>query len=200
MKAPILSGIDGGANADQPGGQPSRSKRRTAADRPRGWRRGRRVVRRLVLAAVQSGPSPETRCAVPDRHRVNRRQSLCKERKNPDIRKTFRVSACYAAPPMFERSRAPRLPPALAVAALVLVLGLLATLQYRWVGQVGEAERARLQEAARTRVGQLAQDFDREVTRAFAWLQVDADMLGPDGGARYPARHDPSAAPTHHAR
>jgi signal transduction histidine kinase len=98
---------------------------------------------------------------------------------------------------MFDRSRAPRLP-VLAVAALLLVLGLLAALQYRWVDQVGEAERARLQAGARTRVGQLAQDFDREVTRAFAWLQVDADMLGPDGGARYAARYDRWAARTEH--
>jgi signal transduction histidine kinase len=99
---------------------------------------------------------------------------------------------------MFDRSRAPRLPLAVAVAALAVVLVLLAALQYRWVGQVGEAERARLQAGARTRVGQLAQEFDREVTRAFAWLQVDADMLGPDGGERYAARYDRWAARTEH--
>src|SRR5713101_7942274 len=91
---------------------------------------------------------------------------------------------------MFERSRAPRIPLALAVVSLLLVLGLLATLQYRWVGQVGEAERTRLQAGARSRVEQLAQDFDREVTRAYAWLQVDPDMLGEDGGPRFAVRYE----------
>jgi len=91
---------------------------------------------------------------------------------------------------MFERSRAPRVPLALAVVSLLAVLGLLATLQYRWVGQVGEAERVRLQAGARTRVEQLAQDFDREITRAYAWLQVDPDMLGEDGGPRFAVRYE----------
>jgi len=79
---------------------------------------------------------------------------------------------------------------ALAVVSLLAVLGLLATLQYRWVGQVGEAERVRLQAGARTRVEQLAQDFDREITRAYAWLQVDPDMLGEDGGPRFAVRYE----------
>jgi len=91
---------------------------------------------------------------------------------------------------MFDRARASRLPLAAAVAALLVVVGALAALQYRWVGQVAEAERSRMQAGARTRVAQLAQDFDREVTRAFAWLQVDADMLGPEGGAQYAVRYD----------
>ncbi len=79
---------------------------------------------------------------------------------------------------MFEHARAPRLPVIAAVAGLLVALVLLAALQYRWVGQVGEAERARLQASARSRAEQLAEDFDREVTRAFALLQVDEDMLG----------------------
>jgi signal transduction histidine kinase len=99
---------------------------------------------------------------------------------------------------MFQHARAPRLPLFAAVAALLLALGLLATLQYRWVGQVGEAERARLQAGARARVEQLAQDFDRVVTRAFALLQVDQDMLGPGGGAAYATRYERWASRTEH--
>ncbi len=99
---------------------------------------------------------------------------------------------------MFERSRASRVPLVAAVAALVLILVLLATLQYRWVGQVGEAERVRLQAGARTRVEQLAQEFDREVSRAFAGLQADADVLGPDGATRFAARYERWAARTEH--
>ena len=59
-----------------------------------------------------------------------------------------------------------RVPMFVIAGALLGLILLLATLQYRWVGQVGEAERARLQAGARTRAEQLAQDFDREVTRA----------------------------------
>jgi signal transduction histidine kinase len=99
---------------------------------------------------------------------------------------------------MFSHARAPRLPLFAGVAALLLALVLLATLQYRWVGQVGEAERARLQGGARARVEQLAQDFDREVTRAFALLQIDEDMRGAEGGERYAARYERWASRTEH--
>jgi len=99
---------------------------------------------------------------------------------------------------MFEHARAPRLPVIAAVAGLLVALVLLAALQYRWVGQVGEAERARLQASARSRAEQLAQDFDREVTRAFALLQVDEDMLGADGGERYATRYERWASRSEH--
>ena len=99
---------------------------------------------------------------------------------------------------MFEHARAPRLSVIVAVAGLLVALVLLATLQYRWVGQVGEAERTRLQAGAHTRAEQLAQDFDREVTRAFAMLLVDEDMLGTDGGERYAARFERWAARSEH--
>jgi hypothetical protein len=99
---------------------------------------------------------------------------------------------------MFEHARAPRLPVIAAVAGLLVALVLLAALQYRWVGQVGEAERARLQASAHGRAEQLAQDFDREVTRAFALLQVDEDMLGTDGGERYATRYERWASRSEH--
>jgi len=99
---------------------------------------------------------------------------------------------------MFEHARAPRLPVIAAVAGLLVALVLLATLQYRWVGQVGEAERVRLQAGAHTRAEQLAQDFDREVTRAFAMLLVDEDMLGTDGGERYAVRFERWASRSEH--
>jgi signal transduction histidine kinase len=99
---------------------------------------------------------------------------------------------------MFAPARAPRLPLFAAVGALLVALVLLAALQYRWVGQVGEAERARLQSSAHGRAEQLAQDFDREVTRAFALLQVDEDMLGPEGGERYFTRYERWASRSEH--
>jgi signal transduction histidine kinase len=119
-----------------------------------------------------------------------------KTRAKAGERKERRASL---ATPMFEDSRAPRIPFVAALAALLVVLTLLAVLQFRWVGQVSEAERARLQAGARTRVEQLAQDFDREITRVFASLRVDAAMLdGPDGGTEYAARFERWAARTEH--
>jgi signal transduction histidine kinase len=73
--------------------------------------------------------------------------------------------------------------------ALVALLVLLATLQYRWTGEVGEAEKGRLNSSARTRAERLAREFDREVTRAFLWLQVDAESLKTRDLARYAARY-----------
>jgi signal transduction histidine kinase len=60
-----------------------------------------------------------------------------------------------------------------AVLVLAALLGLLATLQYRWVGEITASERARLQAGARNRAEQLGRDFDREITQAYAALQVD---------------------------
>jgi signal transduction histidine kinase len=99
---------------------------------------------------------------------------------------------------MFAPARAPRLPLFAAVGALLVALVLLAALQYRWVGQIGEAERARLQSSAHGRAEQLARDFDREVTRAFALLPVVEDMLGPDGGERYATRYERWASRSEH--
>jgi signal transduction histidine kinase len=73
--------------------------------------------------------------------------------------------------------------------ALVVLLALLATLQYRWTGEVSEAEKGRLTSGARTRAERLARDFDREVTRAFLWLQVDAESLKTRDFGRYASRY-----------
>jgi signal transduction histidine kinase len=72
--------------------------------------------------------------------------------------------------------------------ALALLLVLLAALQYRWLGQVGEADAARLRAGASERAEQLARDFDREITRAFLWLQVDAEAARVRDGARFAPR------------
>jgi signal transduction histidine kinase len=68
--------------------------------------------------------------------------------------------------------RSARLP--LSAALLVALLAVLAVVQYRWVGQLGEAERARLRTSAQARADAFALAFDREVTRAFLVLQMDA--------------------------
>lgn len=78
----------------------------------------------------------------------------------------------------------------LLVASLVVLLALLGILQYRWTGEVSEAERARLREGAAARAQQLAQEFDGELTKAMLWLLVDRDSLDPGGAERYAERYE----------
>lgn len=61
---------------------------------------------------------------------------------------------------------------------VLLLLVLLASLQYRWTGELSEAERTRLRAAARASAGAFAREFDRELTRAFVQLRIDSDAEG----------------------
>ncbi len=54
-----------------------------------------------------------------------------------------------------------------AVAALCLVLGIL---QYRWIGEVSQAERERMQSSLRTSLQRLSQDFNGDLSAAVAAL------------------------------
>jgi signal transduction histidine kinase len=62
--------------------------------------------------------------------------------------------------------------PTLVTCALLVLLPALAVLQYRWVGQVGVAERERMQRNVRNAAGQFREAFDSELARAFLTLQV----------------------------
>src|SRR5215211_4398817 len=64
----------------------------------------------------------------------------------------------------------------LAVAAMALLLGVLAVLQYRWVGQLSTDERERLRSHADNQADNLTEEFNRELTRAFFWLQVGPEL------------------------
>lgn len=61
----------------------------------------------------------------------------------------------------------------LVAAALLGLIALLATLQYRWLGQVSDAERERMKTNLAGRATAFAQDFDREITRAYLLFQLD---------------------------
>ena len=82
-----------------------------------------------------------------------------------------------------------RVPMAVIAGALLGLIALLATLQYRWLGQISGAERERMTATLNTRATAFAQDVDRELTRAYLLFQLDA--LQPDRaprrrvGARY---------------
>src|SRR5438093_2006151 len=62
-------------------------------------------------------------------------------------------------------------------AALVALLAALATLQYRWLGNVSQAERERMRAGLRTRVSDFGEAFDRELTRIYVAFHVDAKAL-----------------------
>lgn len=67
--------------------------------------------------------------------------------------------------------------------ALVGLLAVLATLQYRWVADVSRAERDRLQASLRTRGAEVAAAVDRDLSRTFVALQVDAVAFERDRAA-----------------
>ena len=74
-------------------------------------------------------------------------------------------------------------------AALVLLLSILASLQYRWLGQISEADQARMRAGDAARAERFARDFDRELTRAFLWLQVDSAALRSRDFSAFAARY-----------
>ena len=83
-----------------------------------------------------------------------------------------------------------RLPLVVVAAALFGLIVLLATLQYRWLGQISSAERERMKATLNARASAFAQDFDREVTRAYLLFQLDPLEQGETPGAHIAARYD----------
>jgi signal transduction histidine kinase len=65
----------------------------------------------------------------------------------------------------------------IALLAVIALLALLAVLQSRWLGAIAEAERRKLTEEATEKAATIAQEIDRELTRVFLELRVDAKML-----------------------
>lgn len=65
-------------------------------------------------------------------------------------------------------------------AGLILLVILLGALQYRWLGQVSEAERAQLGRSLMQRANEFAAEFDREISLATTTLMVHGDTLEGD--------------------
>jgi signal transduction histidine kinase len=77
-----------------------------------------------------------------------------------------------------------RIPWTLVVAAtLIVLLGALATLQYRWLGDVSQAERERMRAGLQTRASDFSEAFDRELTHAYVAFHVDGEALTRNPGA-----------------
>ena len=66
--------------------------------------------------------------------------------------------------------------PMVAAGIMAVLLGVMAVLQYRWVGQLSADERDRTTAHLQRRADAFADDFNRELTRAFFWLQVGPEI------------------------
>jgi len=76
------------------------------------------------------------------------------------------------------------------VAALLLLLPLLAILQYRWLAQLSEREQEHMKSNLRATATRFGQDLDDELTRAFAVFFPPSDLGKEDGLSAYAARYD----------
>lgn len=63
------------------------------------------------------------------------------------------------------------------MALLVSLLAVMAVLQYRWIGEISEAERARLQVNLRTTLANISRDFDSQLIIAMAALAPTAEEV-----------------------
>src|SRR5687767_8655790 len=83
-----------------------------------------------------------------------------------------------------------RLPPFVVAAAMFGLMAVLATLQYKWLGQISDAERERTGAMLNTRAAAFAADFDRELTRAYLLFQVDGGGEQTSTASRLSARYE----------
>ncbi|HTK29566.1 MAG TPA: HAMP domain-containing sensor histidine kinase [Vicinamibacterales bacterium] len=81
-------------------------------------------------------------------------------------------------------------------AALVALVATLATLQYRWLGDVSAAERERLRAGLHERAADCTAAFDREIARVFDAFHVDRRALDEDAaGALSAATREAARTP-----
>ena len=67
------------------------------------------------------------------------------------------------------------------VSLLVLLCGVVAVLQYRWIGEIGGAERQRLQGQLQTRLASVRRDFSNDISEACAAMVPDATLIERSG-------------------
>ena len=75
------------------------------------------------------------------------------------------------------------------VVLVMLLLPALAWMQYRWLGQLSEAERERMQRTLRTAAAQFATEFDTELSRLLISLQVDGATIRDQNWTAYAQRY-----------
>ena len=88
------------------------------------------------------------------------------------------------------------MPPMFVIAtALLALMAVLATLQYRWLGRISDAERERMTATLNARAAAVAEDFDRELTLAYMLFQFEPLLADPNAPVeslpvRLSARYD----------
>ena len=83
-----------------------------------------------------------------------------------------------------------RVPLFVVALALLGLIGLLATLQFHWLGQISDAERDRMRATLETGASAFARDFDSELTRAYLLFQIDPLGSAEDLPIGFAARYD----------
>ena len=66
------------------------------------------------------------------------------------------------------------------VILLPVLLGVLATLQYRWLSEISAAEKERLQARLQTDAQRFSRDFNAEITKAYFIFQLDSRVFEPE--------------------
>jgi signal transduction histidine kinase len=87
----------------------------------------------------------------------------------------------------WRRRRVPAL--TILVAAMLFLLPGLAVLQYRWLGQVSDAEHDRLQRSLRATTGEFVEQLDLELARAVVGLQIDIGSVRERAWSRYAEKY-----------
>ena len=80
--------------------------------------------------------------------------------------------------------------PILIVGVLLALLGLLAFLQYRWLGQISDGERERLSRTVKSDTERFADDFNTEIQNAYFNFQINADGWRDKNWEEFNARYD----------
>ena len=76
------------------------------------------------------------------------------------------------------------------VLGLAITLTVLAVLQYRWSGQIMEADRKRIEAGLQTSVGQFRRDFNRELQDICAAFHLDPSAVKDGDWSLYAPRYD----------
>ena len=109
---------------------------------------------------------------------VKRRLRDCKGRKTSNSNELREIFVSDSRGRIADMP-APRLPLRLLLpTGLILLVIVLGALQYRWLDQVSQAERAQLQRSLTQRVREFTTDFDRDIELAFSMLAIDFAAMG----------------------
>lgn len=108
------------------------------------------------------------------------------------------ISACYT-PLVTARLRRPSGLALLALVMLVL-LPVLAGLQYRWVGQLSDGDRHRLQRGLRAMTKELTQAVDLELARVIVALQLESSIVLDEDWERFADKYQAWRASARHTQ